>query len=74
MGVLALSAQSVVEALAGAALHPRLGSLLVSMETTQSGLEPCQTRCRFVSNTNQDVIIEINLITAAEYSMSHQSQ
>lgn len=45
MGVLALSAQSVVEALAGAALHPRLGRLLVSMETTQSGLEPCQTRC-----------------------------
>lgn len=41
MGVLALSAQSVVEALAGAALHPHLGRLLVSMETAQSGLEPC---------------------------------
>lgn len=40
MGVLALSAQSVVEALAGAALQARLGRLLVSMETTQSGLEP----------------------------------
>lgn len=43
MGVLALSAQSVTEALAGAALQPRLRRLLVSMETTQSGLEPWNT-------------------------------
>lgn len=40
MGVLALSAQSVIEALAGAALHPRLRRLLVYMETAQPGLEP----------------------------------
>lgn len=53
MGVLALSAQSVVEG-AGAALQPRLRRLLVSMETTQSGLEPCQTSCWLVSNTNHD--------------------
>lgn len=54
MGVLALSAQSVTEALAGAALQPRLRRLLVSMETTQSGLEPCQTSCWLISNTNHD--------------------
>lgn len=40
MRVLALSAQSVVEALAGAALQPRLRRLLVSMETIQPGLKP----------------------------------
>lgn len=40
MGVLALSAQSVAEALAGAALQHRLRRLLVSVETTQPGLEP----------------------------------
>ncbi len=43
MGVLALSAQPVVETLAGASLQPRLRRLLVSMETTQPGLEPLQT-------------------------------
>lgn len=43
MGVLALSAQPLVEALAGAALYPCLRCLLVSVETTQSGLKPCQT-------------------------------
>ena len=43
MGILALSAQSVVEALAGAALQPWLRRLGISVETTQSGLEPCQT-------------------------------
>lgn len=42
MGVLALSAQSVIEALARAALEllELLRRLLVSMETTQPGLEP----------------------------------
>lgn len=40
MGVLALSAQSVIEALTRAALQPRLRCLLVSMETTEPGLEP----------------------------------
>lgn len=40
MGVLALSAQSVIEALAGAALKPCLRRLLVYMKTTQPGLEP----------------------------------
>lgn len=39
MRVLGLSTQSVVEALAGAALQPRLRCLLVSMETIQSGLK-----------------------------------
>lgn len=59
MGVLALSAQSVVETLAGAALQPCLRRLLISVETTQSGLEPCQTERRFLSNRNRDMIAEI---------------
>lgn len=58
MGVLALSAQSVVEALTGAALQPRLRRLLVSMETTQPGLEPWQTQRRIISNQTQDVIVD----------------
>lgn len=37
--VLALSGQSAAEALAGAALQPRLRCLLVPVEATQSGLE-----------------------------------
>lgn len=37
--VLALSGQSAAEALAGAALQPCLGGLLVPVEATQSGLE-----------------------------------
>lgn len=37
VGVLALSAQPVVEALSGAAC---LGSMLVTMETAQPGMEP----------------------------------
>lgn len=41
MRVLALSAQSAAEALAGAALQPRLRCLLIPMETIQSGLEAC---------------------------------
>lgn len=49
MRILALSAQSISEALAGTALLPRLRHLLVSMETTQSGLEPCQAQCGFIS-------------------------
>lgn len=44
MRVLALSPQSISEALAGAALQSCLRRFLVSMETTQPGLEPCQTQ------------------------------
>lgn len=41
MSVLALSGQSAAEALARAALQPRLRGLLVPVEATQSGLEAC---------------------------------
>ena len=70
MGVLALSAQSVVEALTGAALQPRLRRLLVSMETTQPGLEPWQTQHRIVSYQTQDMIIDMMRLI---WSFSHFS-
>lgn len=54
MRVLALSPQSITESLAATALQSCLRRFLVSMETTQSGLEPCQTQRRFTSKRNQD--------------------
>lgn len=57
MRVLALSPQSITEALAGAALQSCLRRFLVAMETTQTGLEPCQTQHGFISNRNRDTEI-----------------